>query len=286
MAVIERTRRDKKSILDWILRLIKGVVIGIGAIVPGLSGGVFAVIFGYYRPLIHFLGNLKDNFLRNLFFFLPVVSGILLGGILFSAVVDFAFSHYASEFTWLFVGFITGTVPSLYKTAGEKGRRTRHWLGLAGAIGATLLFMLWIKQTNSIQVERSFLNWTISGALVGLGVVLPGMSPSNFLIYMGLYQPMAHGISHFELSVLIPLTIGLVIVIFAFARIVSWLFRSAYTLMYHLTLGVVIGSTLAILPLDIRGAQILVCIVLFTVGLGISYLVAKLDEKYPHELVI
>ena len=65
--------------MDWLIRLIKGTVVGIGAILPGLSGGVMAVIFGIYDPLIHFLADFRKDFMKNVRFFLPIFIGVGLG---------------------------------------------------------------------------------------------------------------------------------------------------------------------------------------------------------------
>ncbi len=277
--------QHKESISDWFIRFIKGVIIGVGFITPGLSGGVLAVVFGIYEPLMRFLANLKHKFLKNVFFFLPIGIGGVLGIIAFSAVVDFAFSNFAAQFIWLFIGFIAGTFPSLFKTAGKQGRRTWHWALLAGMAVLTLLFMRWMESINNMSLPQTFLNWVLSGALIGLGVVVPGMSPSNFLIYLGLYQPMASGIRHLDLGVIIPLVLGLLVCVFGFARLVSWLFKKAYAVMYHLILGIVVGSTLAIIPGGVKGWTIAVCIILFFAGGAISYLLSKLDEKHPHESI-
>jgi len=131
--------------------------------------------------------------------------------------------------------------------------------------------------------QPSFRIWLMSGALIGLGVVVPGMSPSNFLIYLGLYDLMAAGISKLDLGVIIPLILGGIACVLLFARLVSWLFKKFYAVMYHTILGIVIGSTLAIIPFAIKGWTIAVCIGLFLAGGVISYLLGKLDEKYPHE---
>ena len=72
------------SITDWLLRLVKGVIIGIGFITPGLSGGVLAVVFGIYEPLMRFLANLKEKFVKNLLFFIPVGIGGVIGVVAFS----------------------------------------------------------------------------------------------------------------------------------------------------------------------------------------------------------
>ncbi len=279
----ENKRKNKKPVLDWILRLLKGVLVGIGFITPGLSGGVLAVVFGIYERLMRFLGNIRDKFLQNVLFFLPVGIGGVIGVVAFSAVVDFAFSNYAAQFTWLFIGFIAGTFPSLVKTSGKKGRKAWHWLLLVLVAAGTVFFMRWMENFHAVQLTPSFGNWLLSGALIALGVVVPGMSPSNFLIYLGLYQPMAAGIRHLDLGVIIPLLIGGVLVVLLFAKLVSWLFNKFYALMYHLILGIVVGSTIVIIPSGVRGWTIAVCAFLFVIGALISYFLAKLDEKYARE---
>ena len=274
------------SITDWLLRLVKGVIIGIGFITPGLSGGVLAVVFGIYEPLMRFLANLKEKFVKNLLFFIPVGIGGVIGVVAFSAAVDWAFTHYAAPFIWLFIGFIAGTFPSLFKTAGRQGRKAWHWILLVAVAAGMFLLMNWMESIKNVTLTPNFINWLMSGALIGLGVVVPGMSPSNFLIYLGLYQPMANGIKNLDLGVIIPLAIGLILCVLLFAKLVSWLFNKAYTVMYHLILGIVVGSTLAIIPAGVSGWTIVLCAVLFLLGFAASYALAKVDEKHPHESII
>jgi len=272
------------AIFAWIIRLVKGILAGIGAITPGLSGGVLMVVFGIYEPLVRWLADIRKKFLPNLRYFLPVGIGGIIGVVAFSAVIDYAFGHFAAQFTWLFIGFITGTLPSLLKTAGEQGRKNWHWLLLAVFAVGIYLFMTWMESIHTVTMQPSFWGWVLSGALTGLGLVVPGMSPSNFLLYLGLYQPMANGIKNLDLGVILPLILGVVLVIFLFARLVSWLFRNHHALMYHIIIGIVIGSTAAIIPSGVNQiGVILACALLFLVGGAASYGLAKLDEKHPHE---
>ncbi len=286
MTSTNQTLQNNNRVIDWFIRLVKGIMVGIGFITPGLSGGVLAVVFGLYEPLMRFLGNLREKFLKNLTFFLPVGIGGVLGILAFSAVIDFAFSNYAAQFTWLFIGFISGTFPSLLKTSGKQGRKSYHWMILVLVTALTYFFMRWMETINNVALAPSFINWLMSGALIGLGVVVPGMSPSNFLIYLGLYQPMASGIRQLDFGVIIPLVLGVVICVFTFARFVSWLFKKSFTFMYHFILGIVVGSTLAIIPSNVRGWTILVCALMFLFGAAGSYGLSKLDEKYPHESIV
>ena len=289
--------RKLNPVTDWFVRLIKGIIVGIGFILPGLSGGVLAVIVGMYDPLIRFLANLKDKFLKNLLFFLPFAIGAAVGIVLFAVVVEKAFGKYAAQFVCLFVGFVAGTFPSLYKTAGKQGRKSKDILILIlSAAGIFVLMLVGGKQLT--EVNPNMLSWLASGLLMGLGLIVPGLSPSNFLIYFGMYDKMATGIKDFDFAVIIPLVIGFILCVILFSKIAAYLFKKYYSGMYHFILGLVIGSSLAIFPtvvfpaftseglaaagLSFAGA-LLFCVALFVAGTIASYLFSKLEEKYPRE---
>ncbi|MDD2246047.1 MAG: DUF368 domain-containing protein [Proteiniphilum sp.] len=301
--MIEQNREEgteQKTIspvVDWFVRLIKGTLVGIGFILPGLSGGVLAVIFGIYNPLIRFLANLRHKFLKNIFYFLPVAIGAAIGIVLFAVVVEKAFGRYAAQFVCLFVGFVAGTFPSLYKTAGKEGRKSSDlWILIAATVVIFTLMLFGGQQLT--EVKPNLMVWLGSGLLMGLGLIVPGMSPSNFLIYFGLYDKMAIGIKDFDFGVVIPLIIGFIICVLLFAKAVSWLFRKYYSGMYHFILGMVIGSSLAIFPTVVFpaftseqlaiaglnfGGAFLFCVLLFITGTYASYLFSKVEEKYPRE---
>jgi putative membrane protein len=181
------------------------------------------------------------------------------------------------------VGFIAGTFPSLLKKSAEQGRRPWHWLVLLATAVGMYYFLHWMETIRNVTVAPNVGVWLLSGILMALGLVVPGMSPSNFLIYLGLYQPMASGIRQLDLMVIIPIILGMVICILVFAKLVSWLFNRAHALMYHLILGIVVGSTLAIIPSGLSGWAAVASAILFVLGAAGSFALSKLDEKYPHE---
>ncbi|NLA80206.1 MAG: DUF368 domain-containing protein [Chloroflexi bacterium] len=299
------TKKDKP--IAWIVRLLKGFISGIGAITPGLSGGVMMVVFGIYEPLLKWLADIRKNFLRNLLFFIPVGIGGVIGVVAFSAAIDKAYDLNAVMFTWLIIGFIIGTYPSILKTAGKEGRKVWHVVMMVLISGALFFALRWMQTNLNIQMPQNFWIWMLCGALTGLGLIVPGLSPSNFLMYMGLYQPMAAGVKSLNFGVIIPMMIGLVAVIFAFAKLVSWLFKKHYAVIYHIILGVVFGSILAIIPVmdKVKGLMIgadafpldkfpqlatvnepktiIICVLLAIAGFAASFILAKLDEKHPHE---
>lgn len=283
-----KEQKPTNPVLDWIVRVVKGFVIGFGAITPGLSGGLLAVVLGIYEPLMRFLGHIKDKFLKNLLYFIPVGIGGVAGVVVFSKLVSYTFENYKAPFIWLFLGFIAGTFPSLFKTAGKNGRKAYHYAILIGLAVVTFFLMRWMETISNVNLPQTLGNWLLAGLLIGLGVVVPGMSPSNFLIYIGLYKPMSDGIGALNLGIILPLIVGVLISVLLLAKAVNWMFDKAYGVMYHLILGIVVGSSAAIALIhgQASGVTIAICGLCFIVGAIASYLLAKLDEKFPHESLI
>ncbi len=289
--------RTLNPVTDWIIRLLKGTLVGIGAILPGLSGGVLAVIFGIYEPLLKFLADIRKDFVKNVLFLIPVVIGVAFGIFLFAIVVEKAFGKYAAAFVCLFIGFVIGTFPSLYKTAGKQGRSRKDIVILI--ISALAIFaLMMIGERQLVDVAPGIAAWFGSGSLIGLGLIVPGMSPSNFLIYFGLYDKMAAGIHDLDMTVIIPLTLGVIACILLFAKLAAWLFRRYYSGMYHFILGMVLGSSIAIFPAIVfpafgaeslsasglsYGGTVVFCLLMLAAGSIASWLFSKVEEKYPRE---
>ena len=142
-----------------------------------------------------------------------------------------------------------------------------------------------METISNVTLPQTLGSWLLAGLLIGLGIVVPGMSPSNFLIYIGLYKPMSDGIGALNFGVILPLIGGVLISILLLAKAVNWMFEKAYGVMYHLILGIVIGSSAAIALIhgQASGITIIICAVCFAIGALASYVLAKLDEKFPHE---
>ena len=282
------------SVGAWLVRLLRGIAVGVGFILPGLSGGVLAVIFKIYDPLIKFLANPFRNLWRQVKYFLPVGIGGLIGVFLFSVVVSAAFGRYEAIFVCLFIGFVIGTFPSLWRQAGQQGRAAKH--GLILVVSAVVIFaIMLLGGSMNLEVPPSIPVWLGSGALIGLGVIVPGMSPSNFLIYFGLYNKMTDGIKDVDPAVFIPLFIGLVLCVVLLAKAANWAFDRHYAGMYHFILGMVAGSSLAIFPTVVLdpervertglgwGAFLGACAVMLVLGVIASWLFSKVEDRYSTE---
>ena len=230
-----------------ILRYLKGILIGIGAILPGLSGGVLSVIFKVYTPIMRFLGRPFYRLGANIAYFLPLGLGGLTGVFIFAFFVSAALGSYEAFFTCLFIGLVIGTFPSLWAEAGLHGRKQRDiWtMGLAALV---LFLLMLLGDQTFLTLAPNTLIWFFVGAMVGLGFIVPGLSPSNFLMYFGLYKPMSDAIKDLDWPALIPLALGGAICILGLAKPFNYLLDRHYACIYHTILGLVLGSSLAIFP--------------------------------------
>ncbi len=267
---------------DWVLRFIKGMFIGSGFILPGVSGGALAAIFGIYERIISFLAHITRDFKENVRYFLPVGLGGIAGVFVLSFAVSFLLGNYETIILWFFVGCIVGTVPSLWKEAGKKGRTNRELIIFAVTFFVGWLF-LWKGAALFGTVEQNTFTWVIAGALIGLGMIVPGLSPSNFLVYMGMYKAMSDGIKTVNLGIILPIAVGGLVTVLALSKVMDYIFSKAYAQLFHFILGIVFASTVMIIPTNYAGMSALgylSCFVLFLLGCLLGSWMSHLEETY------
>lgn len=298
---------------DWILRLIKGMFIGSGFILPGVSGGALAAVFGIYERLISFLANLKKDFKKNLSFFIPVGLGMVIGVFVLSFPIDYLLKSSETYVLWFFIGCILGTLPALFRQAAKKGWKPWHLLLTVVTCGLAYLLLEALKGAGAVTLTDGFFIWVLAGALIGLGVVVPGLSPSNLLMYLKmvpgegsrlyqellssaapggsvgtvtLYEGMTNGIKHLDLGVVIPLLIGVAACVLLFSKLMDYIFGRAYAALYHAIIGFVIASTLIIVPFGFNYLSVggLICLAACAAGAVLALYMSKLEDKYKPEV--
>lgn len=276
------------QIIDWLLRVLKGMLIGSGAILPGVSGGALAAVFGLYEPLILFISDITNEFSKWVRYFLPVGIGALLGVFVLSYPLDYGLQYYPVHVLWAFIGAILGTLPTLYREAGKNGRKPYHIV--LAVLTAVIMFvlLLWANENLDLQVEQNVLTWIMSGAIFASGFIVPGLSPSNFLIYLNLYQPLTEAIRLLNFSILIPVGIGAVVCVFLFAKAIRYLLDIAYATVFHFVFGVVVASTAIIAPsidmyADMAVLDYTLVILLFFGGLALGLWMGRLENTYKEE---
>jgi putative membrane protein len=274
-----------KKRADWILRFVKGIFIGSGFILPGVSGGALAAVFGIYERLISFFSNITKDFKKNVIFFIPVGLGACAGIFAFSFVVSYMLGNAATYSTWFFIGCVVGMVPALARQSGRKGRKPMH-VALMLVVTALAYFLLrLLANTQFANLPQNIFTWLLAGGIIGLGVIVPGLSPSNLLLYMNLYEPMSDGIKGLNFGVIVPLFVGVFACVVLLSKLMEYIFSKAYATLYHIILGVVFASTLVIVPFDFNYLSVggLISLGACFAGAALAYGMSKLDDKYKPE---
>lgn len=277
-------KQRNESILS---RFLKGVVIALGFILPGVSGGVLAAILGIYERMLRFMAHLTKNFKENFLFFLPVGIGGIVGIGLLSKPLEWLLQNYQIIVLWGFAGAIIGTLPALAKESTLKSKRTTGDLILFfGSMVIGFLFLYFMGDILG-TIPANFIGFVIAGGLIALGVLVPGLSPSNLLLVLGLYDPMLKGFKSFDImGVFLPIAIGGLAVMLLFSKLMEWLLTHYHSKVYHFILGIVIASTgLIVIPpvanySGFTWVTAVIGIILFVLGAWLGLWMSKLEEKY------
>ncbi|WP_125565621.1 DUF368 domain-containing protein [Companilactobacillus insicii] len=277
---------------NFFIRFFKGVIIALGFILPGVSGGVLAAILGIYERLLHFMAHIRENFKVDFMYFLPVGIGGVVGIGLLSKPLEFLLEHYQVIVLWGFAGAIIGTLPSLIRASTSRSRRDMvdvMWFFFMLIFGGLFLFFM-SKIFGTIPAN--FIGFTIAGMLIALGVLVPGLSPSNLLLILGLYTPMLTGFKNFDIvGVFLPIAIGGMVAMVLFSKGMEYLIEHHHSRVYHFILGIVLASTILILipnPYSaetisyagVTGITIVLSIIAFVLGTLLGLWMSGLEEKY------
>ena len=278
--------------ISWIARMLKGMIIALGFILPGVSGGVLAAILGIYERMIRFLAHIKDNFVENVLYFTPVAIGMVLGIAAFSYPVNILLDNYKVIVLWGFAGAIIGTIPSLIKESVKESDRDRadtvtFWLSF-------ILSGIFLYSLNGMvgTLPANFLSFVLAGALIALGILIPGLSPSNLLLILGLYTPMLTGFKRLDLfGTFLPIGIGGALALILFSKAMDYILKHYHSRVYHFIIGIVLSSTLLIvLPqsgnsesISYAGVSIFTLVLaafFFGLGIWLGIWMSQLEEKY------
>ena len=221
-------------IKNGILRIVQGIIIGAGAILPGISGGVLAVVFGIYRPAMELLTHPRRALQRYWRMLLTVGIG------------------------WA-IGFLGG--------------------------GSVILALFHQSETVATCLPANFWGFLFCGVLWGFSFIIPGMTSSSILMAVGLLTPLIDGIAQLDLAVLIPWGLGMVGVMALFARIVSRLFDTHYSIACHAVIGIVLASTIIIIPTGFAStAEMVWGIACAILGAVLAYFGSKLQPQEDAEI--
>ena len=228
-------------------RVLKGVAVGLGGILPGISGGTLCAAFGIHQMLTECISQPKKKlllYLRELVFF---VLGGAVGFIGLAKGSAVLYGLFPAEFTCAFAGLLLGTYPALWQSAGAQGRSKKGLISLLISFFALSLFFILGNSSLQITLQPNGLGFLVCGILWGLGIILPGLSASTAILFIGLYQPMLEGIGELNPSVLIPLGAGAFLCVLFMGKAVALGYQKHYEILSHGVLGAISATTVMLI---------------------------------------
>ncbi|MCI8614089.1 DUF368 domain-containing protein [Parablautia intestinalis] len=280
-----------------IKNILKGIVMGTANIIPGVSGGTMAVSMGIYDKLIHSVTHLLKDFKESLKFLIPIAVGMGIALVGLSFIIEPAFEHFPLQTNCLFIGLIVGGLPAVCKKVKGKGIKVSYVLPFL-IFFAIVVGMAAIGEKEGAAADLSFSLWSVIklfvvGVIASATMVIPGVSGSMMLLLIGYYNPIVASIKNFVTAlvsldmagimqgcgVLVPMGIGIVVGVFAIAKLIEIIFEKFPIQAYWAIIGLIVASPFAIFLLGEVGTVTALSIVVSVLTFGIGFLIAmKLGE--------
>lgn len=284
--------------MNMFKNIIKGMMIGIANIMPGVSGGTLAVSMGIYDKLIHCITHILSEFKESMKFLLPIFAGAGIALVALTFVIEALFQYYPIPTNLLFIGLIVGGLPPVVTKVKS------HKLTFGHILAGLLFFVLVVGMAmmggnGNRQVTLNFgivpmIKLVLVGIIAAATMIIPGVSGSMVLLILGYYQPIIQQITVFctavitldmagilhGVAILLPFGIGVLIGILGIAKIIEIIFEKYPLYAYCAIIGLIAASPIAILVCSnfagFSVSVLLISIVTFAAGFGIAI---KIGDK-------
>lgn len=221
-------------------KVIQGIGLGLTLILPGMSGGTFLIIFGFYHKFIADLARIQ---LRP---YLPFFIGTAIGIIIGAQTIGFLLTAVPNLLVSFLLGALLASVRLVFPFRPQL--TTGRLLALASSLlGAWLLASKPLAEAGPVA-EETLMLYLAGGALSSATMLLPGVSGSALLVVIGLYDNVITALNQRQLLNLFVLACGWGIGLFSFAHIISSLYRRHFQTVSFVLAGLIIGSSRSLLP--------------------------------------
>lgn len=278
---------------EFILNILRGMVIGLSNVIPGVSGGTMMVSMGIYDKLIFVLTHFIKKFKEAVMLVIPIGIGMLLAiALLSKAFSEVLFPNYPVQTNLFFIGLIIGSLPIIYKKV--KGKKTGFGCILAFAAFFVLVVgmaMMGEGVDTGADVSLSLVNIIklfAVGVIAAATMVIPGVSGSMIMMILGYYNTIIDSINGFinaliafdiaqiiaYCGILLPFGIGVVIGIVAVAKLIEFVLKKYSQIAYWAIIGLIVASPFAILIMMDAVAFGVVEIITGVVALAVGFVIA------------
>lgn len=278
---------------EIIINILKGAVIGVANIIPGVSGGTMMVSMGIYDKLILLLTHIIKRFKEAVKFLTPIAIGMVLAIALLSKAITFMFDNIPLQTTLLFIGLIVGGLPAIYGKVKDKKINTASVIAFLVFFCVVVGLSMLGESENTADVTLSFGNIVklfLAGMVAAATMVIPGVSGSMIMMLMGYYTVIIGTISDllsalhpFDMNailqccgVLVPFGCGIVVGVVIVAKLIEFVLKRYEQIAYWAIIGLIVASPIAILimmgSVSITVMSVLTGIIMLAVGFVIAML--------------
>lgn len=248
--------------------ILKGIIIGIGKIIPGVSGSMLAISMGIYQKLIYSINNLFKDFYKNSLFLFKVGLGVIISIVFFSNIINYLLVGYRMITYMFFSGLILGNMIKV-KSTNKK---------VSSIFFIIIIVLGFINIDNKVNILNQFYNciyYFISGFIDAFAMVIPGISGTALLMMIGSYDKIIDMFSNFRLlkidfDLCGLFFLGIVFGIFFTSKLAAFLFSKYELNTKSAIYGISIGTVLLMIIESFKYFKILdfvIGIILFIIGI-------------------
>ena len=270
--------------MDFLSRMLKGLVVGVANIIPGVSGGTMAVVMGIYDKLIGAVSDLRRDFKNSVIYLFPIGVGALLGILLFSYLIEYLLANFTMPTNIFFLGLILGSIPMIYRRATREKLKKVSLLPFAASF-AVMTLLQNVTDAGSALITTldvgSAIRLFLSAVAAAACMIMPGISGSMIMVLLGVYTSVLTAISSFNIPVLIPVALGVLLGVFWGAKLIDWCMKRFEQQTYFAILGLIAGS---ILPILLNagytpGLHTLLSLIALIAGAAIAFWMSRMDGQ-------
>ena len=236
----------KNNLKSNLIIMLKGFIIGSSMSVPGVSGGTMAILLGIYDRLISSVSNFFKDIKGNMLFFIKFCFGAAVGIRSLAFVIQKLLEFFPIPVSFFFLGAVIGGVPALYKKTKESPLKISS--GIYFVLGLVIVIAIGFIPEGNLSLTSGtgivhLLMLLITGIIIAVALVLPGISTSHMLIVLGMYEALLTAITEFNIIYLGILGISTLIGVILITKPLEWTMNKFPHQTYCMIIGFVLGST-------------------------------------------
>ena len=255
--------------MNYIMLFLKGIIIGVANVIPGVSGGTIAVVLHIFDRMIEAINHFTKDIKKHILFLMPLLAGAGVGVLAFSVLIDYTLTNYSLPTCGFFAGLVAGSLPLIYSMAKSKrpvGKSDKNYIIYTLLAFALVIFLATFKtaEGGTAVVGDVSLGLMIKaffgGAIACAAMIVPGISGSFMMVLLGLYNVVIGYVAlvkdfllTFDLTILVsiikfcaPLGIGMIVGAILISKAIEFLMAKYHTETYYIILGLIFGSLIGI----------------------------------------